>query len=101
MILLTLPCKDDKEASKIARKLLEEKLVACVKRIPVESGFLWRGKIDQDHETLLIMESIEENFDEIEKEVKKIHSYKTFVLTAIPVSRASKGVLEWLDEELK
>ena len=101
MILLFLPCADDKEASKIAKMLLDNKLVACVKRIPIESAYFWQGKVKQDHETLLILESVEEKYDEIEEEVRKIHSYETFVLTAIPVVKYSEGVKEWLEESLK
>ena len=70
MIILFLPCEDDKEASKITKALLDKKLVACVKRIPVESAFLWKGKTEQDHEVLLMLESVEERFEDIESRLK-------------------------------
>jgi len=40
-------------------------------------------------------------FDKIEAEVTKLHSYETFVLEAVPVSRISKSAQEWLNRELK
>ena len=100
MIILFLPCADDKEASKIVKTLLDKKLVACVKRIPVESAFLWNGKTEQDREVLLMLESIEEKFEGIEEEVEKIHSDETFTLTAIPVIKHTEKVAKWLEEEL-
>ena len=46
------------------------------------------------------MESVEEKFSTIEKEVRKIHSYKTFVLLASPIIKSSKGVKEWMKTEI-
>ena len=100
MILLFLACADDKEAEKISQALLQKHLIVCVKKTPFSSTFFWKGKIDKANEILLVMESVEENYEEIEKEVRKLHSYKTFVLSAIPVIKYSKGVETWLKEGL-
>jgi len=100
MILLFLACVDDKEAEKISQALLEKHLIVCAKKTSVSSAFFWKGKIDKTNEVLLVMETIEKNYDEIEKEVRKLHSYKTFVLSAIPVIKYSKGVEAWLKEGL-
>ena len=101
MILLFLTCSNDAEADKISQVLLEKHLIVCAKKTPVSSAFWWKGKIDKADEIMLVMESSEEKFDEIEKEVKKLHSYETFVLSAVPVLKTSKGVSEWLKEGLK
>jgi periplasmic divalent cation tolerance protein len=98
--MLYLTCADDKEAEKIARVLLEKKLVVCAKRFPVASSFLWKGEIDYANEVMLVMDSIEENFEKIKKEVAKIHSYETFVLVSLPVSIATDEVKEWVTREL-
>jgi periplasmic divalent cation tolerance protein len=100
MLMLFLTCKDDKQAEIISHILLAKKLVACVKRLPISSQFLWQGAIDNANEILLIMETIENKFDVIEQEVKKIHTYQTFVLTAIKVHKASKEADAWIKESL-
>ena len=101
MNILFLTCADKKEANKIIKLLLNKKLVACAKKMPVSSSFLWKGKIDSDNEALVMMESIESKFDEIEKEVRKHHSYDTFVLVSLPVTKASRGVIDWIKESLE
>lgn len=101
MVLLFLPCVNNKEAEKISQSLLEKHLIVCAKKTPVSSTFFWKGEIDKANEILLIMESVEENYEEIEKEVRKLHSYETFVLSAISVIKYSKGVEDWLKEGLK
>jgi len=47
-----------------------------------------------------LMESQEENLLVIEKEVRKYHSHKTFVLMALPI-KTTVDVKKWLKEELK
>jgi periplasmic divalent cation tolerance protein len=101
MILLFLTCANDPEAKKIARALLQKRLIVCAKRTPVSSSFYWENKIDSAKEVLLIMESIESNFKKIEKEVKKLHSYETFVLVSLPVTQASTGVAAWMKAGLR
>jgi periplasmic divalent cation tolerance protein len=101
MIILFLTCADELEADKISESLLNKHLIVCAKKTPVSSAFFWKGKIDKADEILLVMESVEEKFEKIEDEVRKLHSYETFVLSAIPVIKTSTGVSPWLEEGLK
>jgi periplasmic divalent cation tolerance protein len=100
LITLFLTCANDEEAEKISAKLLEDKLVACVKQTDVKSDFLWKGKKESSQEVLLVIDSAEDKFEAIEAAVKALHSYDTFVLTAYPIVKASKDVKEWISEEL-
>lgn len=99
--LFYLTCADDWEADKISKALLSKRLIVCAKKLPVISDFLWKGKVTNSSEVLLILESVEENFDKINKEIKKLHSYETFVLLTIPVSKTTKEVEKWMRDELK
>jgi len=101
MAIFILTCADKKEADKIGNVLLKKKLIACAKEFPVSSSFWWKGKIDNAQEVILMMDSIEENFEKVNKEVKKLHSYETFVLFSLPVGQITKGVEDWLKKELK
>ena len=115
---LYLTCADKKEADKIARALLKKRLVACVHKVPITSDFLWQGeaqydsaepsialakegKIKSSKEVLLQMDSREDLFDQVEREVTKLHSYGTFVLEATSVTKISKKAQQWLHKELK
>lgn len=100
MAIYYLTCVDDWGADRIAKALLQKKLVVCAKQMPVSSSSWWKGKLTEDKEILLVMESVEENFAKIEKEVKKLHSHETFVLYSISAKTTSK-VEEWLKDELR
>ncbi|MBU0975425.1 MAG: divalent-cation tolerance protein CutA [Patescibacteria group bacterium] len=101
MNLLFLTCANKDEAEKIKKVLHEKKLVVCAKMCSVSSSFLWNGKVDNANEVMLIMDSREDLFEQVETEIRKVHSYDTFVLLSVPVTRSSKGIREWIDEELK
>jgi len=98
---LWLTCASKKEADKIANTLLVKHLVACVRQMPVSSDFWWKGKIDNSKEVMLLMEGRLDLFNKVEVEIAKAHSYETFVLEAVPVSRISKGAKKWLENELE
>lgn len=95
--LLFLTCKDLKEAEKIANTLLSKKLVSCVKQFPIKSSYLWKNKIEKSNEVLLIMDSILEKYDDVDKEIKKIHSYDTYTLFCIKVEKVNKKALKWIN----
>ncbi|MDO8503512.1 MAG: divalent-cation tolerance protein CutA [bacterium] len=99
--ILLLTCANQNEADKITNNLLDKKLIVCCKRFPLNSSFLWQGAKEVNSEVMLIMDSREDLFDEIEEEVRKLHSYKTFVLTALPISKTTKDVENWMNTELK
>lgn len=101
MAIYYLTCKDNTEADKISKILLEKRLVACAKKFPVESNFWWKNKIDNAKEVVVILESIEDNFEKINVEVKKLSSYETPLLFSIPVLKTTKGVGKWLKKEVK
>lgn len=101
MGVLMLTCANQKEADKITQSLLEKKLIVCAKASPVSSSFLWKGKIESSDEILLLMDSVEENFEKINKEVRKLHSYETFVLTSLAINQTTKEVEDWIKQELR
>lgn len=101
MTILYLVCSSETEADKIANVLLEKKLIACAKKLPVKSVFRWQGKLNKADEMLLLLETEDKFFNDIENEVSQLHSHKVFVMASIPVGKTSKGVTEWLTEELE
>lgn len=99
---LWLTCKDEAEADEIGKVLLKKRLIACFGKHNNYGGeFWWKGKIEQANETLLLMLSRNSLFDEIEREVAKLHSYDTFVLETLPIVKVSKKAEAWLTSELK
>lgn len=104
MIVTVVTCKDKEEAAKIARHLLEKKLVACAKVMPAaHSLYLWpagSGKIVKADEVMLIAKTLEGKWEAIEKEVFRLHSYKNPEIYALHASHVSQKYLDWIESEL-
>jgi periplasmic divalent cation tolerance protein len=97
-IYITNPTK--KEARKIAKILLKNKLIACANIFPVDSLYRWKGKIVDESEFVLIVKTKKDNFEKVKKEVENIHSYKIPCIVKIPVS-SNKKYYDWLKKVVK
>ena len=98
--LLFLTCSDKAEAEKISQILLDKKLVTCIKQVLTNSSYLWKNKIEKASEVLLIMDSVENNFEKIDKELKKAHSYDTYTLVLTKIDKFNKKASNWISKEL-
>jgi periplasmic divalent cation tolerance protein len=97
-IYITTPTK--KEARKIARHLLQKKLIGCANIFPIDSLSWWKGRIIDEKEFVLIVKTKKNNFERIKKEVEKIHSYEMPCIVKIPVSSNEK-YYKWLNKITK
>ncbi|MFA5189077.1 MAG: divalent-cation tolerance protein CutA [Verrucomicrobiia bacterium] len=86
-----------REARRIARSLLEQRLVACANIIPdVESHYWWEGKIDHAREWLLVMKTRRSRFRAVERAVKQLHSYQVPEIIALPLAAGQADYLRWM-----
>ncbi|HBG61433.1 MAG: cytochrome C biogenesis protein CcdA [Omnitrophica WOR_2 bacterium GWF2_38_59] len=93
--------KDLDEASAISRKLLEQKLIACSNIVNgVNSFFSWKGDIVNEKEVLLVLKTKEEHLKVLTREVKRIHSYETPEIIALPIIYGDQDYLKWMEEVL-
>lgn len=89
------------QAQAIARHLLDTKLTACVQIVgPIESIYRWKGKVENAREYSCLMKTREDLFPKVEAAIKKLHSYETPEIIAVPIIQGSSEYLKWLDESL-
>ena len=100
MILIYITCKDEEEAVKISRHLLNKKLIACSNMHPIRSMYLWNGKIEDEKEFVIIAKTLEKNYKKIKEEVKKLHSYQIPCILKIN-AEANESYDKWVNEEVK
>ena len=98
VILCTTPTT---ETEKIARALVEEKLVACVNVSEVTSHFKWEGKLQEEREALLIMKTKTDKLPEIVERITELHSYEIPEIIALPIIDGHKRYFDWVRESVE
>ena len=101
-IIVFMTASNGEEAARLADMLVGAHLAACVQILPeMESVYRWQGKIERAPEILLLAKTTKSKFEEIEREVRALHSYDTPEIIAVPVVAGSASYVDWLIESTK
>ncbi|MBS3138770.1 divalent-cation tolerance protein CutA [Candidatus Woesearchaeota archaeon] len=100
MLSVYVTCKDKKEARKIARALLEKKLIACANIFPVESHFWWKGKLEEASEAAILAKTTDKKLDAIRELIHHLHCYEVPVISSWS-SKGNEAAEHWVQEELE
>lgn len=85
------------EAARLAEMLVGAQLAACVQILPpMDSVYRWKGTIERETEVLLIAKTVRSRFEEVEREVRALHSYEVPEIIALPITAGSARYLKWL-----
>lgn len=97
-VLLAFSTFPDPElARSIARKLVEENLVACANIVPqIESIYRWQGNLEQGQEVLVLFKTTDERFEALRDRLVALHPYEVPELIAIPVTAGLPAYLDWV-----
>lgn len=93
--------KDEEEARRIGKTLVEEKLAACVNIHPIKSIYRWGGGIEEEEETALLVKTKAELADEVIERVKELHSYEVPCIVSLPIEKGNPAYLKWIKESTK
>ncbi len=98
-IIAFCTCPDINSAEKIARKLVEKQIAACVNIITeLKSIYQWKGEICNEDEVLMIIKTISDNYQELEKEIKNNHPYDIPEIISYSIYKGEKSYLKWISE---
>ena len=101
-IVVLSTCASAEEAERLARRVIDERLAACVNVLsPVRSFYRWKGEIEDSAEWLLIIKSTRDKFDALRAALESAHTYEVPEVIAIPVVEGSPNYLAWIDRELQ
>ena len=91
----------EEQAYLIAREIVARRHAACVNIVPgVRSIYRWKGKICKDGELLLIIKTLEGEFEGVEATIKELHSYELPEILAFNVTRGEKSFLGWISNSV-
>ena len=100
VIFAYVTTSDREEALRIGRKLVEERLAACVNVLDgMHSVYQWQGRVEESKECVLLVKSRAVLVDAVIQRIKQLHSYSCPCVAILPVSGGNPEYLDWIREE--
>ena len=86
---------DEPTAQRIARQLVDQRLVACANVFPVSSLYWWQGAVQQEGEWVSVVKTRLELEARLEAAVQQIHPYEVPCILRVEV-RANAAYEQWI-----
>ena len=100
-IIVLTTCGNDEDAGALARALVEGRLAACVNAVSkVTSTYRWKGEVQQDQETLLIIKTTAARLTAVEQTIRQLSKYELPELIALPIAAGGADYLAWIRESV-
>jgi len=93
VVLCTAP-RDS--ARDIARRLVEERLAACVNIMDIRSIYWWEGEVQDDEECLLIIKTSRDMANRLEERLLEIHPYEVPEIVFLEPIHIYEKYLGWV-----
>lgn len=99
--LAVLTTTDSEESAQVlAASAVAGRLAACAQVDgPVKSVYQWQGKIEIDTEWRVLYKTTADRYDELEANIKSLHTYDTPEIIVTPITAGSDEYLAWLRTE--
>ncbi|HZV37214.1 MAG TPA: divalent-cation tolerance protein CutA [Pseudoxanthomonas sp.] len=102
VVIAFCTCPDSGSAARIATALVEERLAACVNRLPgVASTYRWQGRIEQADEVLLLIKTTAERLPALRQRLPQLHPYELPELIVVEAAGGLPAYLDWVATETR
>jgi periplasmic divalent cation tolerance protein len=92
-------CPDEAVAARIAHRVVEDGLAACVTRIPgATSVYRWQGRVEDDAEVQLVIKTSRARVAALQSALRGLHPFEEPEFLVLDASGA-RGYVNWIVEE--
>ena len=100
-IVILSTVSSHQEGDKIATKLVNEHIAACVNIIPkIFSIYRWQGQVHKDEELLLIIKTNQQKEAQVYDIIKDMHNYDTPELITFDMKNIDDKYANWLNSTI-
>ena len=100
LLYVTVP--DDAVGRTLARRMVEERLAACVHLLPAgESFFHWDDELVEEAERVLIAKTRADLAEYAIERIASWHSYEVPCVLALPIEAGHGPFLKWISAETR
>ncbi|CAN5688591.1 MAG: divalent-cation tolerance protein CutA [Gemmatimonadetes bacterium] len=99
VVITTVP--DAAAGERLARQLVEERLIACANLIPgLTSVYRWEGAVQTEAELLMLMKTPAAGVERLFARAAELHPYEVPELLALPVATGLEAYCRWVAAEV-
>lgn len=95
-IMVITTAGSEEEAKTITDALLNERLAACVQRIPLSSSYHWQGERHDETELMLLIKTRATLYQRVEAAIRANHSYEVPEIIQVPITGGLPEYLNWI-----
>lgn len=96
-IVVVTTVGNEEQANLIAEEVVARRHAGCVNIVPgIRSLYRWQGKICRDSEYLLLIKTVEDEYEALAQTLKELHSYELPEILAFPIQRGEENFLNWI-----
>ncbi|MDR4518494.1 MAG: divalent-cation tolerance protein CutA [Nitrosomonas sp.] len=100
LILTNFP--DKESASKLAHKLIDEQLAACVNIMNTcTSIYRWQDVTESADETPVFIKTRQKHYKQVEELIKSMHPYELPEVIIVPITGGMPAYLQWIIAETR
>lgn len=89
------------EARKIARYLVQERLVACARITPwAESIYMWNSQLETVQESVVTCKTRRDNFELVKSIIEDNHKYEIPEILVFNIEGGNEAYLNWIGENV-
>ncbi len=87
-------------AHRIARTLVEDRVVACVNLLPCHSVYRWKDQVLDEPEVTMLMKVSDDGVERLRTVLQGLHPYELPEFIVLPVDTAGSlgAYLDWVDD---
>ena len=101
MLLVHTTFANEDDAARVARVLVEERLIACANILPgARSLYRWEGEVKDEREVVVLMKTRKQDWAAFVSRLHELHPYDTPECIATRIATGSPRYLQWLDDSL-
>jgi len=93
---------NEEDAARVARVLVEERLVACANLLPgARSLYRWQDRIADEREVVVLMKTRKQDWTALLSRLHDLHPYDTPECVAVRVAAGAPKYMAWLESALE
>ena len=93
---------NEEDASRVARVLVEERLVACANLLPgARSIYRWEGRTCDEREVVVLLKTRKQDWTALLSRLHELHPYETPELVAVRIAAGAPKYMAWLEAQLE